>query len=328
MPVLKGHPGRPGLDSFVEVVHKPLGEKGEDSFAYSFEKESVHTQAVFDGCGGAGSWQYAEYKKATGAFISAQSMAKAYLEWFNNVLPTVENEADRIRDSFHNRASQVLSDLKRSCAPMKISGTLVKSFPCTVSAALMAPGDHQLSLLALNAGDSRVYFLTPQTGLVQLTVDDSEGDPDPLESLRDSAPMSDMLNADNPFIIKHRQLVLPYPCSVLTASDGIFGYFRSPMDFEYVLLDALMRSDSFARFEEILKEAVVKVTGDDSTCIMSFYGWGSFENIRKSLYNRYKNLQAVVSSLDAAMAAGTIDDALETVWKDYRKQTLFDEMQG
>ena len=75
------------LECIVEIVHKPLGEKGEDAFAYSFEKDTVHTQAVFDGCGGSGSWQYAEFKNATGAFVSAQSMAKAYLDWFNKLPP-------------------------------------------------------------------------------------------------------------------------------------------------------------------------------------------------------------------------------------------------
>ena len=328
MPSAISQSGQPALDCIVEIVHKPLKEKGEDAFAYHFEKAELHSQAVFDGCGGAGSWQYAEYKNATGAYVAAQSMARAYLDWFRTVTPAGLSDAVKIGESFHAIAQQVLSTLKRQCAPMKISGSMVKSFPCTASIALIAPERDYLSVTALNVGDSRVYFLAPQTGLVQLTVDDSEGDPDPMESLRDSAPLSDMLNADRPFRIKCRQIRLNCPCAVITATDGVFGYVRSPMDFEFMLLDALMRSGCFAEFESIFKESVVKVTGDDSTCIMSFYGWGSFENVKKMLSQRYDYVLSIVRKLDAAMKAGTGDRVVDEVWQAYRKQTLFDEMQG
>lgn len=64
---------QPTLDCYLEIVHKPLKEKGEDAFAYNFESDAVHYQAVFDGCGGSGSWQYAEYKNATGAFSGSSN---------------------------------------------------------------------------------------------------------------------------------------------------------------------------------------------------------------------------------------------------------------
>jgi len=319
---------QPTLDCYLEIVHKPLKEKGEDAFAYNFESDAVHYQAVFDGCGGSGSWQYAEYKNATGAFIAAQSMAKAFVEWSKAVSTADLEDATRIEKSFHAMAHRVLSELKRSCAPMKVSGSLVKSFPCTASVAITVPYKDYLALSILNIGDSRVYFMAPQTGLVQLTIDDSQGDPDPLESLRDSAPMSDMLNADNPFQIKSRQLSLTYPCAVITATDGVFGYFRSPMDFEFILLNAIMLSNSFAQCEELLKEAVLKVTGDDSTCIIAFYGWNSFENLKRKMSKRYKHILSLIEVLDTAMENGNFDEVLEATWKEYKKQTLIDEMQG
>ena len=324
----QGNPGEFSPDCIIEIIHKPLGEKGEDAFAYSFEKKTVHTQAVFDGCGGAGSWQYTEFKNSTGAFIAAQSMAKNYMEWFNAAPAEVLNDAGKAGESFHTMAQNVLSDLKKSCAPMKVSGSMVKAFPCTASVALMAPDADELSLITMNIGDSRVYFLTPQMGLVQLTIDDSEGSPDPLESLRDSPPLSDMLNADKPFTMKTKQLSLTYPCAIICATDGVFGYLRSPMDFEYVLLNTLMHSGSFSQFEDAMKEEIKRVTGDDSICIMSFYGWGSFENVRKSLAKRLESLSALIRSLDAAMGTDSFDSVQEEIWKKYKKETVFDEMQG
>ena len=209
---------------------------------------------------------------------------------------------------------------------MKVSGSMVKSFPCTASIAITIPKDDYLSVTTLNVGDSRVYFLAPNTGLVQLTVDDSEEDP--LESLRSNAPMTDMLNADNPFQIEHRQLCLTYPCAIITATDGVFGYVRSPMDFEYMVLNSIMHSESFNQFENTFKDEIIKVTGDDSTCIISFYGWGSFEAVKRKLSKRYSYVRSIIDSLDTAMEAGTLDAALETVWREYRKQTVYDEMRG
>ena len=322
------HSAHMNLDCYVEIVHKPMKEKGEDAFALNFESNAVHYHAVFDGCGGSGSWQYAEFNNATGAFVAAQSMAKAFIDWSKSMSPEALDDSAKTENSFHAMAQHVLSDLKRNCAPMKVSGSLVKSFPCTASVSIAIPHIDYLALTTLNVGDSRVYFIAPQTGLVQLTVDDSQGDPDPMESLRDSAPLSDMLYDDNPFKIKTRQVSLTYPCAIVTATDGVFGFFRSPMDFEYCLLDAIMRSSSFAQFEESFKNAIVKVTGDDSTCIISFYGWGSFDNLKRKMVKRYEEMRKMAESLDKAMENGSLDDLLEATWQKYKKQTLIDEMQG
>ena len=163
---------------------------------------------------------------------------------------------------------------------------------------------------------------------MQLTVDDSQGNPDPLESLRDSAPMSNMLNADQPFQVKSRRLDAGLPCAVITATDGVFGYVRSPMDFEFLLLDTLMRSGSFAEFESSFREHIVKTTGDDSACIMSFYGWDSYENVKRKMSPRHEYISSVVSFLNKAEEEGRTEEALDQVWRDYKKRTLLDEMQG
>lgn len=315
------------LDCIIEIAYKPLKEKGEDAFSYSFESQSLHGQAVFDGCGGSGSWKYSEFKDATGAFVASHHMSKAFLDWFSTVDPDKCQRNQGIRESFQEMAWHELNKLKNQCAPMRVSGSLVKSFPCTASIALMTACENYLAVTALNCGDSRVYFLTPQTGLVQLTVDDAEGNPDPMESLRDSAPMTDQLNGDKKFDVKARYVALTYPCTVICATDGMFGYLRSPMDFEYLILDELMRADSFAQFEQSFQNKIATVTGDDSTCIMSFYGWGTLENIKRRLKKRHECVSEIIRSLDASMATDTLYSELERVWREYRIQTLFDEMQ-
>ncbi len=313
------------LDTFLEIDHKPLGIKGEDACAYDFSRPDLHSQGVFDGCGGAGSWKYEEFMNASGALVAANSIAGKYLDWFSR--QTAETCADEkaLSESFSREAWELLNNLKQSCAPMGISGSLVKSFPCTASIAVMQPAANGgIDLTVLNDGDSRVYLFTAERGLVQLTDDDSRGHPDPLQSLRESAALSDMLNADKQFRIKVLRLNAPLPCAVLCATDGVFGYLRSPMDFEHLFLQAIGHSVNFAQFEERLRDGIVRVTGDDSTCIASFYGWGGFPQLKVRTEARRRQVADLIRRIDSA------DDqerALHEVWESYRKQTVYSEMQ-
>ena len=75
------------LDHFAGVCYKPLGDKGEDAFAYDLSRSDVNALAVFDGCGGAGAWKYPEFKNATGAFVAAQKMAESFSGWAAELKP-------------------------------------------------------------------------------------------------------------------------------------------------------------------------------------------------------------------------------------------------
>lgn len=313
------------LDCVVTVDYKPLGNQGEDAYCYDFTDAGLHAQAVFDGCGGAGAWRYPEYYDRTGAFVAAQTMARSFPEWLAALKGELP-EPPALAESFRAAAKDALTELKQNAAPMGVSGTLVKAFPTTASVALMRPAAEGLELTVLNSGDSRVYFLTPDRGLVQLTKDDSRGHPDPMESLKESAPLSDMLNADKPFEVKAMRLTLPMPCAVLCASDGMFGFLRSPMDFEHLLLDELMRADSLSAFEKAVKAKIVAVTGDDSTCVMSFYGWGSLDAMKRSLAGRHRIVADLIAQMDAA-APDERDEVIHRLWADYKQNAIYDEAQ-
>ena len=317
------------LNCVAEIIHLPLGEKGEDAFAYDFSRPDLHAQAVFDGCGGAGAWRYQEFKQATGAFIASHAVAERFQPWLEEIYIKNTNDPEDLAYSFHLVTEQMMQQLKGHCAPMGVSGSLVKSFPCTATVALIHQEEpYALTLTALNAGDSRVYFLTPNDGLIQVTRDDSRGQPDPLESLRDSVPLSNMLNADKPYHIRSCRLRLPLPCAVLCATDGMFGFLRSPMDFEYLLLDALVHASCIAEFESRLKASITCITGDDSTMIMSFYGWRSFPNISQSMLGRYHYIQGIIKVIDAAgQNPLAIQAAVIEQWQLYKSATLFYERQ-
>ncbi len=313
--------------SYALVEHKPMGEKGEDSYSFDFTSSYIHTQAVFDGCGGAGAWKYPEFNNATGAYVAAQTIAPAFQNWSSKIQEHSAIVPDDAAESFRSMAQSELVARKKACAPMGVTGSLVKSFPCTAAIAIQQITEtHQVRLTALNAGDSRVYFLTPETGLVQVTKDDSRGSPDPLESLRDSAPLSNLINADKAFRVTPSQIDLSFPCAIICATDGMFGFLRSPMDFEYLLLRTLLQARSMHEFETSFQSQIAKITGDDSTCIMSFYGWKDMSAIRTSLKHRFDYIAKIVSALDVAQTDHEhFDEVLHAQWLQYKESTLLYE---
>lgn len=309
--------------AYALVEYKPQGQKGEDAYAFDFSDPQLHTQAVFDGCGGAGAWRYPEFHYAKGAFVAAHAIASVFLGWSRGLKDQGVACPTEAAESFRRMAWDELTHLKESCAPMGIAGTMVKSFPCTAAVAiqqLTAP--KRLTLTALNAGDSRVYYLTPEEGLVQVTKDESCYSPDPLESLRASPTLSNMLNADKPFTVTPCQVEISLPCAVICATDGMFSALRSPMDFEYLLLNRLAYAGSLHEFEAGFQRKLAEIANDDSTCVMSFYGWKDMGSIRTSLEKRTRDVADIINGLEEGQ-----EQVLREYWQQYRKKTLWYERQ-
>ena len=95
------------------------------------------------------------------------------------------------------------------------------------------------------------------------------------------------------------------------------------MDFEYILLDSLMRAGSFGSFEEIFKQAVMQVTGDDSTCIAAFYGFGSITRVQELLRPRFLEVSSLIRTLDSAVSEAEMMTDMARIWKDYKTATVF-----
>lgn len=314
------------LTFIAGVDHRPLGDQGEDAYVYRFDGAGLHAQAVFDGCGGSGSWKHADYGNASSAFVAAQSMAAFCHRWVETILEAELADPPLLAERFRRESSAYLRQLKAQSAPMGVSGTMIKAFPCTASIALMEPRPGSLTLTALNAGDSRVYFLTPRHGLVQLTSDDSRGNPDPMRSLRESAVLSNILSADKDYKIRWRQVQLEGPCAVICATDGMFGFLRSPMDFEYLLLESLMKATSVEDFEARFKEQIVRVTGDDSTCVMAFYGFDSLENTQALLADRFHRVAEIIRALDEVKGnVQEMNAAIDQAWEAYKPAAMYGE---
>ena len=310
---------RPGeaLSQLMTIDYAPSENKHEDSFCYDFSKDELHLLSVFDGCGGLGSRRYSRLDNKTGAFIAAQSCARLIEQWQEQVTPELLADHRQLAESFMTRIVRQLNYLESKYADdNKLVGTMVRTMPCTASIALVHPGENgqSLSLTTLSAGDSRVYILTAENGLQQVTRDELRGNPDAMVNLYVSAPLSNVVNIDVPFTLQTRCMDMAKPFAVLAATDGVFGYVRTPMDFERILLDSLETASSFAEFESHFQRGVSSIAGDDATAVMGFYGWKSFKGMKRDFVRRRGQVGRICQALDANQT----DEAMESAWQAYK----------
>jgi hypothetical protein len=85
--------------------------------------------------------------------------------------------------------------------------------------------------------------------------------------------VSNALSADTEFHINYRRVELHSPFLVVCATDGCFGYVRTPMHFEYLVLRHLLETRSTEAWSSALQAEIAAVTGDDAA--MSTLGVGA-----------------------------------------------------
>jgi hypothetical protein len=146
----------------------------------------------------------------------------------------------------------------------------------------LEPAGPVWSCHVLWAGDSRVYVFEPEDGAHQLTTDDVRDRGDAMANLREDSVVSNAMSADTPFVVHHRQVELTAPFLLVAATDGCFGYVRSPMHFERLLLRTLRASVDTPAWSEALQGEISAVTGDDAA--MALLGVGADHDGFKALF--------------------------------------------
>ena len=75
---------------------------------------------------------------------------------------------------------------------------------------------------------------------------------------------------------------------VLTATDGCFSYFPSPMSLEEVLLRTLMESRCPLDWENALRKEIGAVAGDDYTLQLAVVGFSNFHALQTAYTPRWE----------------------------------------
>lgn len=274
------------LDALFAVTSEAVAGKGEDSLCCSCS-DTIALIGVFDGCGGLGARQYEKYEDHTGAYMASRLASGAVYNWFQAKKRTGHSSdpASELKEAITSALSM---GKQKGGSTLVLRGTMVRDFPSTAAIALTEYSKGKLSLNLMWAGDSRLYYLD-SSGLSVLSQDDTDSR-DAFEDLRNDPVQTNVLSSDGNFTLHSRTMKVSGPMILLSCTDGYFGYWNTPMQFEYFLLDTLERASSLKEWKELLREEILEVTGDDATLAGMLFQFGTFEEMKKYFRDRHNKL--------------------------------------
>jgi hypothetical protein len=286
-PALDVPPAGPTL-SFGFNLAKVPGQ-GEDSDPIVRDGRELGMVAVFDGMGGAGGTVYETPDgPRTGAYLASR-VARDVVEQRMLALLDPEWNLDgpaAARDLQRSVTRALADTLAALNAPKSgLRSRLLRALPTTM--ALMAlqrrePREGRWAGHVFWSGDSRVYVFDPVTGAHQLSRDDLRDAGDALVNLRQDSVVSNAMSADTDFVVHHHKVELTAPFLAVAATDGCFGYVRTPIHFEHLVLAALRESTDIGSWSRILQQRIAAITGDDAA--MAVLGVGADHDVFRRLF--------------------------------------------
>lgn len=284
------------------IIDVPKKENsGEDASPILIESENkqISVIGVFDGMGGSGSTLYRENDEThTGAYLASRTVKDAVEDFFkkkigNNNFSFSEEEIPSLKGRIIQRLRDKLN--KQQYEESRIRSSLIRTFPTTIALGITSRMDNAVKIQAIWAGDSRIYFLSPTKGLVQLTKDDLRTENDPFQNIENDSPLSNMVCLDEEFSLNYFEIEEEIESIIVfAATDGCFGYYPTPMHFENIILETMQSSDDFSMWEEKLKNELDKVSGDDFSLSLKGVLCGDtnidFNQFKERYSERFKNL--------------------------------------
>lgn len=308
------------------MIEKREGH-GEDSAPLSIVKDNFCAVGVFDGMGGAGAAicksEFGD--EHTKAYVASRIILEAINNYMENAKDVRDINSDGIKSTAHGRLEQ-----EKSNYPTKASGLrskLVRDYPTTlaITTALQnEDGTHTVN--SYWAGDSRNYLWTAE-GFYQISKDDLDTELDPLENLRNDGALSNCICADRKFEINNKTITLEGKFVILSATDGCFNYFATPMHFNDVLVTGLKLSDNIEEWECFCKSEITDVTGDDVSLSLIAVGFEDFKDLKESLSNssvvkieEIKKVQDELKSLSKQIEdnKAALENLIQEGWDEYK----------
>jgi serine/threonine protein phosphatase PrpC len=224
---------------------------------------------VFDGMGGSGSKLYEENGDThTGAYLASRVVKNTVEQFFKECINAenfeiAEEDIVALKDSLVASLQEKLNT--QNYEKSGIVSNMVRTFPTTMAVGLASKSDENLKINLLWAGDSRVYLLSAEKGLVQFTKDDLKAENDPFQNIENDSPLSNMINLDQEFQINSKEVSDKMPAILFAVTDGCFQFFKTPMHFENMLLQTMQNSNSIEEWKQNIAETLKEIAGDDCT---------------------------------------------------------------
>lgn len=305
------------LDFVLSFCRDKIPGHGEDSYCYSF-CDTAGMLGAFDGCGGAGAKKHDYYSGHTEAYMASRLCAGSFYDLFRKHFPCNQSAASLAKEVFAPQTAKRLVEFgpPKDASGFQIKGASVRTLPSTAAVAVMQQdSDGSTLVTAIWAGDSRVYIMD-YLGLAQLTVDDTTVT-DPMMNIYEDGILMNILCSDKPITLHCKTIKMKDPFIVFVATDGCFGYLSTPMEFEGVLLDTLLKSKCVAEWESKLADVISSVAGDDYTLCLAAYGYGGYSNIQKCFAERLNYIEKYYLLPVSKIPVEDRDSRFE-LWSSYR----------
>ena len=160
---------------------------------------------------------------------------------------------------------------------------LVRNYPTTMALISCYYNENSVRVNSYWAGDSHCYLWTKK-GFFQISLDDLEVNEDPMGNLHNDSPISNCICEDREFTIHHKEITFPKePIVILCATDGCFGYYQTPMHFEYLLKSCLQKSNDVEKWKTLIRDEIQEITGDDTSLSLLAIGFSSFNDLKEMI---------------------------------------------
>ena len=301
--------------------------------------------ACCDGVGGRGAGTYLlDGEQWSGARLGSRAVADTLRDIFmsppvSNVLEPPLNAVrctggsplEALTSAFEKSITLSLDQLSARTERQGVALSSSDDFPSTLVSVVGSVHDRMGSTVTWErvvwAGDSRVYVLTPEAGLHQVTVDDLRITEDALDNLTYDSPMSNYIRGNRSWFLHGTQFTMSTPHVTFACSDGCFGYVRAPWDFEALLLEAISTASTVLECCEVLRASIKQITGDDSTFAACFVGWSSYDEARASYSARAQMLAREYTDVVAKAQANASPEQAKaqlqairrSLWARYRR---------
>ena len=285
--------------------------KDEDSFSYCFN-EAGGFIGVFDGHGEMDSTNYSKLGGRSGGYIASRLAAESTLKMFQNGNFTFsEMDSIKLGSDLKKYIEKVKKNFSSDCDRVLLP-TTASIVACDFSK------DDTMMFEYLWAGNSRGYLLD-KSGLCQITQDDLVEEINPINP-EEKPRVINLINGETDFKINIKTVKTDRPSVVVTATDGAYNCFSTPMEFEYALLYTLNRAKSISHWEHLLKRLINELAKDVFTVMIAGFGFDDFKDLKRYFFERTKAMYSeYIDPIFKARENNSIDE-IDEMWNKYKEQ--------
>ena len=253
--------------------------------------------AVYDGMGGAGARKYTHkdtQEEHTSAYWASRYV-KGAIEELIKLRPIGVNPVEYLESNMHVAIKQCL-DKEISNFPSASSSAVSKllaKLPTTMALCVYEIDDENLNVSCYWAGDSRVYMFDGEK-LCFCTLDDANApDGDPFSPANMDLAMNNRICQDQEFRINKSQITVKIdsakPIILFAATDGCFGYYKNPIEFEKMILSTISSPDKSQWLSSIQQAIIDNIQQDDFSMSLVVIGNTSPESLQEPISVRLSN---------------------------------------